>query len=116
MVGRGASLDGRLFLGGTDGSNPVPSSGESTSRAILPIYSFRAATVRNILDFPHDFSPPATVIALERNYRSTQPILDAANAVIARARARIAKTLCSTKASAERPFLANVEDEAAQAK
>src|SRR5690242_12606863 len=49
------------------------------------IYSFRAATVRNILDFPHHFSPPATVIALERNYRSTQPILDAANAVIARA-------------------------------
>jgi len=80
------------------------------------IYSFRAATVRNILDFPHHFSPPATVIALERNYRSTQPILDAANAVIARAHARIAKTLYSTKASAERPFLANVEDEAAQAK
>ena len=70
------------------------------------IYSFRAATVRNILDFPHHFSPPATVIALERNYRSTQPILDAANAVIARAHARIAKTLYSTKASAERPFLA----------
>jgi DNA helicase-2/ATP-dependent DNA helicase PcrA len=39
------------------------------------IYSFRAATVRNILDFPYCFSPPATVIALERNYRSTQPIL-----------------------------------------
>ena len=80
------------------------------------IYSFRAATVRNILDFPHHFSPPATVIALERNYRSTQPILDAANAVIARAHARIAKTLYSTKASVERPFLASVEDEAAQAK
>jgi superfamily I DNA/RNA helicase len=47
----------------------------------LAIYSYRAATVRNILDFPHHFSPAATVIALERNYRSTQPILDAANAV-----------------------------------
>src|SRR6516164_7049825 len=39
------------------------------------IYSFRAATVRNILDFPHHFSPPATIVTLDRNYRSTQPIL-----------------------------------------
>ena len=43
------------------------------------IYSFRAATVRNILDFPGYFSPPARIAALERNYRSTQPILAAAN-------------------------------------
>ncbi len=42
------------------------------------IYSFRAATVRNILDFPEEFSPKAEVITLERNYRSTQPILSAA--------------------------------------
>ncbi len=46
------------------------------------IYSFRAATVRNILDFPHQFAPPAEIVTLEHNYRSTQPILDAANAVI----------------------------------
>ena len=46
------------------------------------IYSFRAATVRNILDFPQQFAPPARVVTLERNYRSTQPILDASNAVI----------------------------------
>ena len=46
------------------------------------IYSFRAATVRNILDFPSQFSPPAEIITLDRNYRSTQPILSAANAVI----------------------------------
>ncbi|MGB6755918.1 MAG: ATP-dependent helicase, partial [Xanthobacteraceae bacterium] len=46
------------------------------------IYSFRAATVRNILDFPGYFSPPANIITLDRNYRSTQPILAAANAVI----------------------------------
>jgi DNA helicase-2/ATP-dependent DNA helicase PcrA len=80
------------------------------------IYSFRAATIRNIVDFPRCFSPPATVIALERDYRSTQPILDAANAVIAGASEQIAKSLYSTKASAEPPFLANVEDEAAQAR
>ncbi|HKP65306.1 MAG TPA: ATP-dependent helicase, partial [Casimicrobiaceae bacterium] len=46
------------------------------------IYSFRAATVRNILDFPHAFEPAARVVTLERNYRSSQPILDASNAVI----------------------------------
>src|SRR5262249_33700646 len=46
------------------------------------IYSFRAATVRNILDFPAQFSPPPEIITLERNYRSTQPILPAANGVI----------------------------------
>src|SRR5271165_201365 len=55
------------------------------------IYSFRAATVRNILDFPRAFDPPALIVTLERNYRSTQPILAAANAVIALAAARYAK-------------------------
>ncbi len=79
------------------------------------IYGFRAATVRNILDFPGQFSPPAAVIALERNYRSTQPILDAANAVIARASEGFAKTLTSSKPSAELPYLVSVEDETAQA-
>ena len=79
------------------------------------IYSFRAAAVRNILDFPGSVSPPAAVIALERNYRSTQPILDVANAVIAGAGERFAKTLYSTKESAELPYLVSAEDEAAQA-
>jgi superfamily I DNA/RNA helicase len=46
------------------------------------IYSFRAATVRNILDFPNQFSPAANIITLDRNYRSTQNILAAANGVI----------------------------------
>jgi len=78
------------------------------------IYGFRAATVRNILDFPGQFSPPATVIALEHNYRSTQPILDAANAVMARAIEGFTKTLTSSKPSAELPYLVTVEDEAAQ--
>jgi DNA helicase II / ATP-dependent DNA helicase PcrA len=52
------------------------------------IYSFRAATVRNILDFPSQFSPPANIITLDRNYRSTQTILAAANGVIDLARER----------------------------
>jgi len=79
------------------------------------IYAFRATTVRNILDFPDQFSPRAAVISLEHNYRSTQPILDAANAVIARAREGFSKTLTSSKPSAELPHLVTVEDEDAQA-
>src|SRR5436309_9589246 len=55
------------------------------------IYSFRAATVRNILDFPGCFSPPAEIVTLDRNYRSTQPILAAANAVIGLAPERFTK-------------------------
>jgi len=80
------------------------------------IYSFRAATVRNILDFPHHFSPPAEVVTLERNYRSTQPILAAANAVIAQAAERFSKTLWSDRAAAERPALVSVRDESDQAR
>ncbi|HEX5317547.1 MAG TPA: ATP-dependent helicase [Stellaceae bacterium] len=79
------------------------------------IYGFRAATVRNILDFPGLFTPRAALIALETNYRSTQPILAAANAVIARAGEGIAKTLVSSRASAELPLLVAAADETAQA-
>ena len=57
------------------------------------IYSFRAATVRNILDFPDQFSPPANIITLDRNYRSTQTILAAANGVIGLAKERFTKNL-----------------------
>jgi DNA helicase II / ATP-dependent DNA helicase PcrA len=80
------------------------------------IYSFRAATVRNILDFPEHFTPPAHVITLDRNYRSTQPILAAANAVIDLAAERYKKKLRSERASAERPQIVSVRDEADQAR
>ncbi len=79
------------------------------------IYSFRAAEVRNILDFPAQFSPPARVITLARNYRSTQPILEASNRVIALADQRFTKALWSDQASSERPSLVTVADESAQA-
>jgi len=78
------------------------------------IYAFRAATVRNILDFPSQFSPPARVVTLEENYRSTQPILDAANAVIALAAERFTKNLFSSRRSEARPFLVTAADEDAQ--
>jgi len=79
------------------------------------IYSFRAATVRNILDFPGHFTPKAEMITLERNYRSTQPILAAANAVIDLAAERFSKNLWSDRPSAQRPRLVSVADDAAQA-
>ncbi len=80
------------------------------------IYSFRAATVRNILDFPAQFAPPARVVTLDRNYRSTQPILDASNAVIGLARERFTKSLWTDRASSHRPQIVNVRDEAGQAR
>jgi len=80
------------------------------------IYSFRAATVRNILDFPKQFTPHARIITLDRNYRSTQPILAAANAVIDLAVERHKKNLRSDRASAEQPQLVSVRDEADQAR
>jgi DNA helicase-2/ATP-dependent DNA helicase PcrA len=80
------------------------------------IYSFRAATVRNILDFPGRFSPPAQIVTLERNYRSTQPILAAANGVIDLARERFTKNLWTDRTAAERPQLVTVRDEADQAR
>jgi DNA helicase-2/ATP-dependent DNA helicase PcrA len=58
------------------------------------IYAFRGANIRNILDFEQDF-PNATSILLEQNYRSTQTILNAANAVIGHNRGRKAKNLWS---------------------
>ena len=78
------------------------------------IYSFRAATVRNILDFPHHFSPMADIVTLDQNYRSTVPILDAANAVIELAAERFTKNLRSDRKSAQRPLLVHVADDVAQ--
>jgi DNA helicase-2/ATP-dependent DNA helicase PcrA len=80
------------------------------------IYAFRAATVRNILDFPAAFTPPADVITLDRNYRSAAPILDAANALIAQAREGYAKALWTERASADKPRLVTLANEADQAR
>ena len=80
------------------------------------IYSFRAATVRNILDFPHLFSPPAAIVTLARNYRSTAPILEASNAVIGLASERYSKDLWSDRTGGGKPLLVTVADESDQAR
>src|SRR5260370_17818470 len=67
------------------------------------IYSFRAATVRNILDFPNQFRPAADIVTLEQNYRSTQPILDACNRVIRLAKERHTKNFHSDPPSTPHP-------------
>ena len=72
------------------------------------IYAFRGATIRNIEDFERDF-PSATTILLEQNYRSTQNILSAANAVIARNTGRREKRLW-TDAGAGEPIIGYVAD------
>ncbi|MBM4071472.1 MAG: ATP-dependent helicase [Planctomycetes bacterium] len=77
------------------------------------IYSFRGATVQNILDFPEQFAG-ATVITLEQNYRSTIPILRVANAVMHFARKRYPKNLRSDRASECRPELVTCANEMAQ--
>jgi DNA helicase-2/ATP-dependent DNA helicase PcrA len=78
------------------------------------IYGFRAATVRNILDFPSSFAPPAAVITLEQNYRSTEPILEAANAVMSLAPEGFRKRLFSARRSPQKPWLVTVQDDLAE--
>ena len=79
------------------------------------IYGFRGAGVEHILGFPARCTPPARVLLLEQNFRSTPQILDASNAVIALAPERFAKTLWSRRAAGGKPRLVTVADEAAQA-
>lgn len=77
------------------------------------IYSFRAATVKNILEFPSTF-PGTQVIPLEQNYRSVQRILDVTNAVIGESKQRHRKELWSDRGDGQRPVLATCGDEESQ--
>jgi DNA helicase-2/ATP-dependent DNA helicase PcrA len=79
------------------------------------IYGFRGADVRNILDFQKDF-PDARVVKLEQNYRSTQHILSAANAVIANNRGGIAKRLWSENGDGDLIHVRELDDEHGEAR
>ena len=79
------------------------------------VYSFRGADIRNILEFERDF-PDATTVLLEQNYRSTQTILDAANALIAHNESQKPKHLWTDGASGEKLVVAELDDEHAEAR
>src|SRR5207302_2057721 len=77
------------------------------------IYAFRGADIRNVLDFEDHF-PDAQVIKLEQNYRSTQTILSAANAVITHNRARKHKELWSELGEGDPVHVRELDDEHAE--
>ena len=77
------------------------------------IYSFRGAHFRNILDFPKQFAN-ARIVALEQNYRSTQPILDVTNTLISRALERFTKTLWTERGGSDAAWLVTARDEQQQ--
>jgi DNA helicase-2/ATP-dependent DNA helicase PcrA len=79
------------------------------------VYGFRGAEVRNILEFEDDF-PDAAVVKLEQNYRSTETILQAANAVISHNTGRLGKHLWSDLGEGEKIHVAELEDEHAEAR
>ena len=78
------------------------------------IYSWRGADIRNILEFERDY-PEAKVIRLEQNYRSTQPILDVANAIVVNNRQRKGKNLWTDRGGGMRAQIVEVNDERAEA-
>ena len=79
------------------------------------IYGFRGADINNILDFERDF-PGAHVVKLEQNYRSTQTILSAANAVVSHNEGRKPKELWSDRGDGDPVQVAELEDEHAEAR
>jgi DNA helicase-2/ATP-dependent DNA helicase PcrA len=79
------------------------------------VYGFRGADINNILDFERDF-PGAHVVKLEQNYRSTQTILSAANAVVANNEGRKHKQLWSDRGTGDPVRVAELEDEHAEAR
>jgi len=79
------------------------------------IYSFRAAAVENILGFADRFKPKAEIVVLAQNYRSTQQVLDCANALMSEGARQHRKTLLGTRQSAQKPFYVTLDDAAGQA-
>lgn len=98
-----------LGLSGPDGN--VMAVGDDAQS----IYAFRGADVRNIHRFPEQY-PTATIIRLEENYRSIQPILDVANAVLQDAPFMFDKELRSTRGDGEKPMLISCTDERQQSR
>jgi DNA helicase II / ATP-dependent DNA helicase PcrA len=79
------------------------------------IYSFRAAAVENILGFADRYKPKADMVVLSQNYRSTQQILDTANALMSEGARQHRKTLLGTRQATQKPFYVSMDDALAQA-
>jgi ATP-dependent DNA helicase UvrD/PcrA len=79
------------------------------------IYSFRAAAVENILGFADRFKPKAEMVVLSQNYRSTQPILDAANALMSEGARQHRKTLLGMRQATQKPVYVALDDAQGQA-
>jgi DNA helicase II / ATP-dependent DNA helicase PcrA len=106
------ALDRPVYDINVDGTHNFVANGLVTHNSI---YGFRHADIRNILDFERDF-PEAEVIKLEQNYRSTQTILSAANAVVERNRERREKRLWTEIAGGDPVQLVEVGDEHEEAR
>ncbi|MFI5230543.1 MAG: ATP-dependent helicase, partial [Gemmatimonadales bacterium] len=102
-------LQARILRGMARGHRNITVVGDDAQS----IYSFRGASFRNILDFPKQFEG-AAVVALEQNYRSTQPILDVTNTLISRALERFTKQLWTMRTGGDAPWLVTARDEQAQ--
>ncbi len=103
------ALQARILRGMTQAGASLTVVGDDAQS----IYSFRGATIRNILDFPRQF-PGTDVVTLDQNYRSTAPILAVSNTVISRAAERYTKDLWTTRTGGERPWLVAARDEPQQ--
>ena len=99
------------LLAGEDGHRNLAVVGDDDQS----VYSFRGADIRNILDFRDDFAD-AKVVRLEQNYRSTQTILDAANAVISHNRGRMGKSLWTELGQGDPIRVRELDDEHAEAR
>ena len=102
-------LQARILRGMCSGHSNITVVGDDAQS----IYSFRGANFRNILDFPKQFEG-ATTVALEQNYRSTQPILHVTNTLISRAAERFTKNLWTERTGGETPWLVAARDEQQQ--
>ncbi|HEX7301061.1 MAG TPA: 3'-5' exonuclease, partial [Solirubrobacteraceae bacterium] len=105
-------LDRPVYDLNIEGTHNFVASGLITHNSV---YSFRGADITNILNFRDDF-PDANVVRLEQNYRSTQTILDAANAVIGHNRGRMGKSLWTDLGEGDQVKVRELDDEHAEAR
>jgi ATP-dependent DNA helicase UvrD/PcrA len=105
-------LDRDVFDLNIEGTHNFIANGLITHNSI---YGFRGADIRNVLEFEDQF-PDATVVKLEQNYRSTQTILSAANAVVSNNRGRKAKSLWTDLGQGDPVHVRELDDEHAEAR